>query len=191
MDRYERLGLGGAFAGADGVHVAWHACPYEWKPLCKGKEMFPTVMFNVISGSTTEIYDIYGGDWGARNDKTAARLHTFIRQLRDKDPAVALFTNAETKLYGDNGQKDVVLKGAHIVVDGGFHPWGCLLAPKPSLHDVWLARLSEQLESARKPSSECGFGRMQRRFRILRAASMSTTRKSLGMFSGFVQGCII
>ena len=40
-----------------------------------GKEGFPTLLYLFVGNTNNIIFDIYGGDFGARNDKTAARLY--------------------------------------------------------------------------------------------------------------------
>ena len=164
MERYAKVGLPGSIAGVDGVHAFWDKCPASMYALCKGKERRPTVMFNVSSGLNTEVYAMYGPDFGARNDKTAARMDSFMVAIHRGE----LYADVTTQLYGSSGQKDVTLKGAHLIVDNGYHAWECLVPPTASASDLWKSLLCERVESARKPSSECVFGRTEKRFGVLR-----------------------
>jgi hypothetical protein len=56
----------------------------------------------------------------------------------------------------------------HAIVDGGYHAWHCLIEPSKSISDIWVSRFGKRLESVRKPSSECIFGVMKKRFRCLK-----------------------
>ena len=47
MDKYHAVGMPGAICGIDATHLHWAKCASNQKHLCKGKEGFPTVMFNV------------------------------------------------------------------------------------------------------------------------------------------------
>lgn len=164
MDKYEKAGMPGAICGTDGVHVLWHGCPASMLHLCKGKERVPTLMFNVSCLLTNETIAVYGPDYGGRNDKTAARLDTFMQAVHRGE----IYADVQRTIYGENGQKGVVLKGAHIIVDNGYHPWPTLIPPVTSGSDTWKQLFAERVESVRKPSSETRFGRLKKRFGALR-----------------------
>jgi hypothetical protein len=106
---------------------------------------------------------LYGPDYGARNDKTAARLDELTQEVYRRER----YADVTTQIYAADGSH-TELKGAHIIVDGGYHQWWCMIEPTSSLSDVWLSRFSKRLESVRKPSSECVIGRVEKRCGILR-----------------------
>ena len=62
-------------------------------------------------------------------------------------------------------------KGYYLICDGGYHRWVCLMsAAKWSIDDDML-KWGKRLDSVRK-DVECTFGRVKRRFRVLRHATL-------------------
>ena len=175
MDKYDKCGLPGAICGIDATHVDWTKCPSDIRHLCKGKEGRPTVMFNVAGDLNRRAFHIYGPDYGARNDKTAARFDGFMQDMYKRKK----YADVERRIYGHDGSQRV-LKGAHAIVDGGYHLWHCLVETPKVTSDIWLSRFGKRIESARKPSSECIFGVVKRRFGCLTQSFQEAEMSKIG-----------
>jgi len=159
---YERLGFPGAFCSADGVHVPWDRAPSNQHNLFVGKEGFPTVAWVVSVLHTREIIHISEGMPGHTNDKTHARHDALFAQLREG----TLHPDQVYYLYNSAGER-VAWKGLYAIVDNGFHQWRCLQAPFKHAHTEDALMWAKRMESVRK-DSECTFGTMKNRFRVLR-----------------------
>ena len=156
---YQQLGLPGCVCSVDGVHVAWDACPASDRNLHVGKEGYPTKAFNVCVLHTREIIHVAGPVAGATNDLTQAAYDDFLQQLK-----MGTFGAGVTyKLYLADGSERVV-SGLYAICDNGYHHWRCLMPPiKYASSCCW----SRHVESVRK-DSECTFGVLKKRFRVLR-----------------------
>ena len=103
-------------------------------------------------------------DWlpGSKNDKTQAMGDELFEALRTG----SLHPDKAFTLYTDDGET-IEVKGLYCLVDGGYHQWRCLQCPLKHAVGDDAAAWSERIESTRK-SVECLFGRLKKRFRILR-----------------------
>ena len=163
---YEELGFPGAFCSADGVHVAWDRSPSKNNHLFVGKEGYATVAFVVCVLHSREIIHVDDAVPGAINDKTQARTAVLFNQLRQG----AICPEHVYYLYDKHGRR-VAWKGIYAIVDNGFHQWRVLQAPLKHATSFEAAGWSKRLESTRK-DSECTFGTMKKRFRVLRLPFM-------------------
>ena len=173
MQVYEQLGFPGAFCSADGVHVPWDRAPSTQNHIYVGKEGFPTVAFVVAFLHSREIIHVDEAVGGAMNDKTQAHHSVIFDQLRSG----AICPDLVYYLYDENWEK-VAWKGVYAIVDNGFHQWRCLQAPLKHANGTEAALWSKRLESVRK-DSECGFGTLKKRFRVLRLPFLCNTRKRI------------
>ena len=170
---YEQLGFPGAFCSADGVHVPWDRAPSSQNHIYVGKEGFPTLAFVVAFLHSREVIHVDEAVGGAMNDKTQAHHSVIFDQLRSG----TICPDLVYYLYDENGQK-VAWKGVYAIVDNGFHQWRCLQAPLKHACGTEAALWSKRLESVRK-DSECGFGTLKKRFRVLRLPFLCNTRKRI------------
>jgi hypothetical protein len=67
------VALRGCVGSMDGVHFAWDNCLAPSAPAYKGKENYPTVVYNVTRDHARRAMSVHGSFPGARNDKNIAR----------------------------------------------------------------------------------------------------------------------
>ena len=169
MKVYEILGFPGAYCSADGVHVPWDRAPSAQHNDYVGKEGYPTVAFVVCVLHSREVIHVDQPLPGGRNDKTHAQHAEIFQKLRQNK----LHPERVYYLYNANG-KLVEWRGIWAIVDNGFHQWRVLQAPLKHATDEHAAACSKRLESVRK-DSECTFGTMKNRFRVLRLPFLCNT----------------
>ena len=163
----ERIGLPGVVCGFDGVHFEWAACPAHLRHMCKDKHGIVTVMFNVAADHAC-ITDVYGPDYGARNDKTASRLHHYMVAIRDGKAFGGVdYGQAQYSMFKQDGSRQT-MTGALGLIDNGYHRWTRFVWPEKQDGQEWVCRVSEREESVRKLMSECHFGKAKKRFGELR-----------------------
>ena len=81
------------------------------------------------------------------------------------------FTDFEFYLHcGPQGQRERV-KGLYFITDGGYHKWRALQCVEKSRSEDSYRKWRRLLERVRK-DSECMFGRLKNRFRILKTPIM-------------------
>jgi len=83
MRRYELVNLPGAGGSIDVVHLKWSACPAGDFNRCKGKEGYPTVAFQCITGFDREILGVSSIQFGTRNDKHIVKIDDNVDQIRN------------------------------------------------------------------------------------------------------------
>ena len=81
---YEQMGFPGACCSTDGVHVGWAKCPHDQFWLHKGEKKYPTRLYNISVGPSTEVVYVPQSFPGRNNDKTAAKTHYVLRGLQDR-----------------------------------------------------------------------------------------------------------
>ena len=69
---YGCLGLPGCVGSVDCVHIPWEKCPAGLLSSCKGKEGYPTLVFEVVVSHTCKILSVSSVFFSADNDKTIA-----------------------------------------------------------------------------------------------------------------------
>ena len=138
-----------------------------------GKEGFPTIAFNCVSDHNGRVIHVTSGHPGARNDKTIVRHDNFIMTLRTEEE----FTQFKYKVLGPEGYEEEVT-GAYVIADGGYHKWKETQCGVKYSGDHNMNSYSERLESVRK-DIECVFGRLKRRFRILKLPFMCRTAQGI------------
>ena len=130
--------------------------------MCAGKEGYPTIAFNVHCSHNKRVVYVAPAQPGNRNDKTIVKYDAFIDKLRTED----LYKTFKFKLWNEKGEL-VTHHGCYVVCDGGYHQWRVSI--NGFKHGTTYAEraLSKRMESIRK-DIECVFGRLKRRFAILR-----------------------
>ena len=162
LEVFELLGFPGAYCSSDGVHIPWDACPAKYFAKFKGKELYPTIAFNVSVLHSGKI--IHVADWcsGATNDMTQARYDELFAKLH----AGTLHPSRTFELYRRDGVS-VQHTGLYAIVDNGYHRWVCLMPPFKHALDPDEQLWAKRLESVRK-NVECVFGILKKRFAILK-----------------------
>jgi hypothetical protein len=162
MREYTEAGFPGAFGSVDGVHILWEKCSSQLKNLCKGKEAYCTLAYNVTVNHRRQIISCTNGFYGSHNDKTMARWDSLTQEVKTE----ARYKNFEYDLRREDGTT-YSEKGVYLLCDGGYHRWRCLQCPIKHPTTLPDARWSKWLESMRK-DVECTFGILKGRFRILK-----------------------
>lgn len=161
MKRYATKNLPGAGGSVDIVHLKWSHCPAGDYNRCKGKEAYPTVAFQVISGFDREILGVSSVQFGTRNDKHIVKLDKNVANIRDK-----WYKTVKWDFYDSNGQIHTAV-GVYLICDGGYLRWPILICPYKSAHKASLeGYFSTNLESIRK-DVEYVFGILKKRWRCL------------------------
>jgi hypothetical protein len=82
LDFYSKLGLPGCAGLADCVHLFWDKCPTPLVSQCRGKEKYPSMVFQVVVSHTKRIMSISQIHMGCNNDKMIARHDSAISCIR-------------------------------------------------------------------------------------------------------------
>lgn len=167
MAPFKALGLHGAIASCDVVHIPWGACPAAWTNLHTGKEKVPTLAYQVCVDHLGSAISSTSGFPGSMNDKAIVRFDKFITGVRER----RLFNDVSytLRVLSEDGASviDETVTGPYIIVDGGYHKWWCLQCPFKHATDPDQVAWSKWVESVRK-DVECFFGRLKARFRVLK-----------------------
>ena len=159
---FAKCGLPGCLTSMDVVHLHGERLPAGNRSDYVGKEGFPTVAFQCHCTHNTRLVYIGPMQPGARNDKTIVQFDMFVKKVRE-DP---LYKDLTFEVLDANGEP-VLVKGAWVLCDGGYHHWrSTICAPKHgcTFHQRVFA---QTCESVRK-DIERVFGILKRRWRILR-----------------------
>jgi hypothetical protein len=169
MGDFRRVGIPGAVGSMDCTHVRWDMCPAEWSKYFTGKEGFPTVAYQVICDHSGFIMSCTPGFYGSCNDKTIVRFDNVINALKEG----TIYGNVKWKLYtlekvnGEYVQEE--LTRPFVIVDGGYHKWCVTMTASSMCSDPNFRLWQKRMESVRK-DIECVFGRLKKRFQILKNA---------------------
>lgn len=165
MEMYSKLGFPGCVGSTDCVNIALERCPYTEKQRHTGKDGYPTLGFNCTVNHHRRFLHIAPSCPGAMNDKAKVWFDLFVDRVRNNQK----FKDLEFTVRTAAGDKEVV-KGAYLIVDGGYHRWRVLQCPLKHSSDKKECLQSKWLESVRK-DVECAFGILKTRFRFLKLPS--------------------
>ena len=162
LQLHARMGFPGMLAGTDGVEVQVTGIPWAERDRHKGKGDSLTRGFNVSGSARRKVFHVEGSFDGGTNDKTKARYDRLMQALYTRTQ----YDDIVFELYtGYDGSRSLEA-GLWLLTDNGYHYWRCVQFPSkhPTSADdmAWSARC----ESVRKPSSECIFGIIKKRFRL-------------------------
>jgi hypothetical protein len=159
---YARLGFPGAIGSVDCTHIRWDKCPAHLRAVCKGKEGFTSLGFEITVDHFRRIHAVTGSHYGTRNDKTIVQFDDHIQSIHKGEK----YADVEYKLYDADGELQTCT-GAWIISDNGYHRWSCMACPMKHTINPAEAIWSCTLESVRK-DVECTIGIMKQRFRELK-----------------------
>ncbi len=103
----------------DFVHIGWDKCPSQWNNIFKGKEMHPSVAYEVVCTARKFIHSVSSGRPGSRNNKHIARTDPAIMNflehqnhwLASKQWAVTTDANGGKKMYrGSSKGQDMIYR---------------------------------------------------------------------------------
>ena len=161
MDKYAAKKLPGCGGSIDVVHLKWSNCPAGDYNRSLGKEGFPTLAFEVVTGHERNILGVAPVQFGTRNDQHIVKL----------DPTVSKIKKGWYKdvVWEHRDVLGRVLRstGVYFICDGGYLRWPVLICPfKHSGSATHKGYFSSTLESVRK-DVECTFGILKKRWKIL------------------------
>ena len=162
MARYEEVGLPGAVGSIDVVHVKWSRCPAGDYNRSKGKESFPSLGFECISDFDRRICNVFGPQFGARNDKHIVKMDDGVAAVRDD------WYNAVMWKYFDDKGYVKEERGAYLICDNGYLQWPITICPymRSQTNSTMESCFSANVESVRK-DVECVFGILKERWSSL------------------------
>jgi hypothetical protein len=117
MKRYEEVGPPGVIGSVDVGHVKWSNCPagdFNW---LKGKELYPSPVFECITHFDCRILRVFGPQFGSQNDERIVKLDTDVRSL-----SKGWFLDMEWQYYN----KDETVKkatGVYLICNNGYISW--------------------------------------------------------------------
>ena len=132
------------------------------KHLHKGKESYPTRVWNIGCGPNGQIISCPPSMGGARNDKTLAHYDPLMQALKLN----TRYGHLKFELYVKGGGMEWEY-GPYGITDNGYHYWRSCQFPVTVSSDPPLVRWSKRAESVRKVS-ECQYGSVKKRFRCLK-----------------------
>lgn len=162
MSIYSKLGLPGCIGSIDCVHLKWDKCPESFRNDCKGKEGYPSLVYEVSVDHMRRIRSCTNEFWGSINDKTIVKYDDYVMAVREGKK----WAEVEYKILNEKGEEER-RKGVWFLCDNGYHHWNCLMPPFTVCSAIQKIYWSEWIESVRK-DVECTFGILKARFRILR-----------------------
>jgi len=186
MKPFAMCGMPGAVRSRDEVHIATDRAKSQQRHLMTGKEGYPTWGYDCTVTHNRQFLEVHGPFRGNTNDKTMVRDSKFVTKLRDDPLFCAHEYNLSTGLPPPNDY--IVMKGVHGINDGGYQRWPTTIAgPKPDdAPTVVLGQYGKHSESMRK-DSECSFGIVKKRERILRLPLLIMKRSKV---DNIVRTCI-
>jgi hypothetical protein len=133
---FAKCGYCGSAFSMDVVHVAWPACPAALSALCRGKEGYATLAFNVSGTHTKKIISCMKSAYGARNDKSISRYDLFLSHLRSS----TLWADVSYNLRSADGATTTTWWDPYGITDGGYHKWRILQAAQlqRTIADIWM-----------------------------------------------------
>ena len=160
-NRYATKKLPGCGGSIDVVHLKWSNCPAGDYNRSLGKEGYPTLAFEVVTGHDREILGISPVQFGTRNDQHIVKLDPTVSKLK-KD----WYKDVVWEHYDLLGRR-LLSRGIYFICDGGYLRWPILVCPfKHSGASTQKGYFSCALESVRK-DVECTFEILKKRWKML------------------------
>lgn len=159
---YAKLGLPGCVGSIDCVHLKWDKCPVWLSNECKGKEGYPSLVFEVCVDHMRRVRASTNSFYGSLNDKTIIKYDDYIQAVRKGQK----WGDVVFEVFDAHGNTKEET-GVWFICDNGYHRWSCLMSPFAYCSSEEKIRWSEWVESVRK-DIECFFGIVKARFRLLR-----------------------
>ena len=67
----------------DVVHIKWSTCPAGNYNHCKGKDGYPSVAFEVLTGFDHQILEVSSVHFGTQNDQYIMKIDKVTQQIRN------------------------------------------------------------------------------------------------------------
>ena len=115
--------------------------------LYTGKEDFPFVAYEVICTARKFIQSVFVGHPGSRNDKHIVKADETVLDFLEGNNWM---NSRACRCLGANNNA-VTFVGMHLICDGGYHQWPCLVSPvKRGAPGSPTIKWSAKIDSVRK-----------------------------------------
>lgn len=172
LEEFGFVGFPGCIGSMDVVHIPWDMCPASQAVLYKGKDKAPTIAYQVIVDHAGRVLSCTAGFYGSLNDKTIVKFDGVVTRLR-----MGSHDRVKYTVHDEQGNAKE-RSGVWVMVDGGYCTWAVTMAASSTnpgkVYSAWRAKL----ESVRK-DIECFFGRLKKRFAILKNALRLHSKKKI------------
>ncbi len=101
------------------MHVKWSNCLAGNVNQCTGKEGYPSLAFEVVTGFDRQIFGVSLAHFGTRYDKHIIRSDPTINSIR-----MGWYRTVVWKWYDEYGNHRI-----YLICDGGYIPWPELICP--------------------------------------------------------------
>ena len=99
--------------------------------MCKGKEAFTSVAFEITVDHFHRIHAATKSHYGTRNNKTIVRYDAHVINIHENK----LYGDHTYTLYDENGSP-YDNTGLYLVTNNGYHKWQCMMCPLKHSHDL-------------------------------------------------------
>ena len=152
MSKYSAKKLPECGGSIDVIHLKWSNCPAGDYNRSLGKEGYPTLAFEVITGNDRDILGISPVQFGTRNDQHIVKLYPMVSKIKK-----GWYKDVVWHHYDVTGRQ-VRAHGMYLICDGGYLHWPVLICPfKHSGCATQKGYFSSTIESVQK-DVECTFG---------------------------------
>ena len=159
--RYEENFLPGCGGSVNVVHIKWSKCPAGDYNRCKGKEGYPSVCFEVITGYDRQVLGVSSVHFGTRNDQHIIRTDETVSLI-----CTGWYKNIKWSCYDGFGNLHEDC-GIYLICDGGYLRWPQLVCPyKHKPVSTRKGYFSSRVESVCK-DVDCVFGIIKKGGRFL------------------------
>ena len=140
----------------------WSNCPAGNYNRAKGKEGYPSIVFQCIIDYNHRILAVYGPQFGTRNDKEIVKLDPNVKKIRFR-----WFSKIWWHYYTEAGRVSRE-KGVYLICDNGYLRWPqliCLYTVDEPCHTE-AGVFASNIESVQKDVKYM-FGILKKRWRVL------------------------
>jgi DDE superfamily endonuclease len=167
VDEFYEGGFNGAGLSTEATNIIMWRCQHNLKQANMGfKQSHPARTYNMTVNHRREMLYTTKGHPSRYNDKTLAYADEFLTKIRCGE----ILQDCKFELYSKDSNGKLIstkYRGAWGLVDNGYHKWSFLQAPAKHHTTTSELRFSQWLELFQK-DSECTFGILKGRFRILK-----------------------
>jgi hypothetical protein len=152
MEKYAAKKLPGCGVSIDVVHLKWSNCPAGDYNRSLGKEGFPVLAFEAVTGHECNIFGTSLVQFGTQNKQHFVKLDLTVSKIKKGWYEDVVWEHRD--LLG----RLLRSRGMYLICDGGYLCWPVLICPfKHSRSATQKEYFSSTLENVRK-DMECTFG---------------------------------
>jgi hypothetical protein len=148
-----KAGYPGYFGSIDAMKIGWDKCLQLLSPLYKGKEGYPTVVFQVSCNQQRFIHTIGKVQLGTRNDKMTVRYKETVMVMHSGNHDYKRLVWYTYDIQGN----DVEHRGLYWICGSGYLGLPCLLGADKNSSNPMVAALAG-IHGGVQKDVECLFG---------------------------------